>query len=232
MIYMLLLWLLNYDLIKQNPKALIGYCDIPALLNAITARTGLITFHGPIAKQNFSDYTLENFKKILFEPSAPVGLATPPLFELKEGSAEKDNRLTVIHAGKARGILIGGNLSLMVKLVGSPYEPDYTNKILFLEDVEEEPYRIDGMLTHLWLAGRLDKLAGVVFGKCSDCEASSGPSLSVEQVFRDRLANLNIPVLSGVMIGHIEDLATIPVGAIATLDTSTKRLVLEQTAVL
>ncbi|WP_114324974.1 S66 peptidase family protein [Candidatus Colwellia aromaticivorans] len=222
----------DYDLIKKNPKAFIGYSDITALLNAITARTGLITFHGPIAKQNFSDYTLASFKNILFNPSAPIELATPPLFEAKEGTAEQDNRLTVLHEGKATGRLIGGNLSLMVKLVGSPFEPDYTGKVLFLEEIEEAPYRVDGMLTHLWLAGRLDKLAGVVFGKCSDCDATEAPSLSVEQVLRDRLASLNIPVLSGVMIGHIEDLATIPVGALATLDTSTKRLVLEEKAVI
>jgi len=223
---------INYDLIKSNPKALIGYSDITALLNAITARTGLMTFHGPIAKQNFSDYTLDSFKKILFKPSAPIELATPPTFEAKEGRAEKDNRLTVLHKGKATGRLIGGNLSLMVKLVGSPFEPDYAGKILFLEEIEEAPYRVDGMLTHLWLAGRLNKLAGIVFGKCSDCEATEAPSLSIEQVMRDRLASLNIPVLSGVMIGHIEDLATIPVGALATLDTNIKRLVLEETTVL
>jgi muramoyltetrapeptide carboxypeptidase len=223
---------LDYELIKKNPKALVGYSDITALLNAITARTGLITFHGPVAKQNFSDYTLTSFKKILFNPSVPVELATPPLFEIKEGTAEKDNRLTVLHKGKATGRLIGGNLSLMVKLVGSPFEPDYTGKILFLEDVEEAPYRVDGMLTHLWLAGRLDKLVGVVFGKCSDCKAPEAPSLSVEQVLRDRLTSLKIPVLSGVMIGHIENLATIPVGALATLDTHTKRLILEEKAVL
>ncbi len=137
-----------------------------------------------------------------------------------------------MHDGKATGELIGGDLSLMVKLVGSPFEPDYTGKILFLEEIEEAPYRVDGMLTHLWLAGRLDKLVGVAFGKCSDCEATEALSLSVEQVLRDRLAGLNIPVLSGVMIGHIDDLATIPVGAIATLDTSRKRLVLEEAVVL
>jgi muramoyltetrapeptide carboxypeptidase len=223
---------LDYELIKKNPKALVGYSDITALLNAITARTGLITFHGPVAKQNFSDYTLASFKKILFNPSVPVELATPPLFKTKEGTAEKDNRLTVLHEGKATGRLIGGNLSLMVKLVGSPFEPDYTGKILFLEDVEEAPYRVDGMLTHLWLAGRLDKLVGVVFGKCSDCDAPEAPSLSVEQVLRDRLTSLKIPVFSGVMIGHIENLATIPVGALATLDTHNKRLILEEKAVL
>ncbi len=227
---------LDYDIIAKNPKVFIGYSDITALLNAINARTGLITFHGPIARQNYSDYTLEQFKKVLFSPTPSVELATPPLFEAREGLVEQDNRLRVISKGKgdgrATGQLIGGNLSLMVKLVGTPYEPSYKGKILFLEDVEEAPYRIDGMLTHLWLAGRLQQLAGIVFGKCSDCEASSPPSLSLEQVFNDRLSNLGIPVLSGVMIGHIKDIATIPVGAVATLDTKKKRLILTEAAVL
>lgn len=161
-----------------------------------------------------------------------IELATPPFFQAKEGTAEKDNRLTVLHPGKVTGRLIGGNLSLMVKLVGSSFEPNYTGKILFLEEIEEAPYRVDGMLTHLWLAGRLDKLAGVAFGKCSDCDPTEAPSLSVEQVLRDRFASLNIQMLNGVMIGHIDDLATMPIGALATLDTSTKRLILKEKTVL
>lgn len=222
---------LDYDLIAKNPKALIGYSDITALLNAIYARTGLITFHGPIAKQNFTEYTVKSFKDVIFEAKKSIELATPPLFEAVEGQAEKDNRLTLITKGSAKGRLIGGNLSLMVKLVGTPFEPDYKNKILFLEDVEEAPYRIDGMLTHLKIAGRLNQLAGIVFGKCTDCEAKSPPSLSIEQVLKDRLGDLGIPILKGVMIGHIDDMATIPIGAMATLDASNKRLTLEETAV-
>ena len=221
---------LNYDLIAENPKAFIGYSDITALLNAIYARTGLVTFHGPIAKQNFSEYTLKGFKDILFTPKANIHLGTPPLFEPKEGRAEKNNRLTLITEGKAQGRLIGGNLSLMVKLVGTPFEPDYSGKILFLEDVEEAPYRIDGMLTHLKISGRLNKLAGIAFGKCTDCSAS-GDSLSIEEVIKDRLGDLNIPVLKGVMIGHIDDMSTIPVGAMATLDATNKQLILTETAV-
>ncbi len=221
---------LDYDLIKKNPKVIVGYSDVTALLNAIYSKTNLVTFHGPIAKQNFTDYTLKNFKKVLFSPQANIELATPPVFEAKEGQAEKDNRLITVTPGKATGQLIGGNLSLMVKLVGTPFEPSYKNKILFLEDVEEQPYRVDGMLTHLLIAGRLKQLAGIVFGKCTDCEAK-GASLSLEQVIQDRLGNLNIPVLKGVMIGHIDDMATIPVGAIATLDASRKRLTLNETAV-
>lgn len=222
---------IDYALIADNPKVFLGYSDVTALLNAIYARSGLMTFHGPIAKQNFSDYTLENFKKVLFNPEANIELATPPFFEPAEGHAEKDNRLTVISPGKATGRLIGGNLSLMVKLIGSPYEPDYKGKILFLEDVEEAPYRIDGMLTHLRLAQHLNDLAGIVFGKCTQCEATNANSLSVEHVLQDRLSDLGIPVLSGVMIGHIDDMATIPLGALATLDATNKRLVLNETAV-
>lgn len=222
---------LNYSTIAANPKVFMGYSDVTALLNSIYTQTGLITFHGPIAKQNFSEYTVENFKKVLFSPTANIELATPPLFEAMEGQAEKDNRITVISQGSATGRLIGGNLSLMVKLVASPYEPDYKDKILFLEDVEEAPYRVDGMLTHLRLAGRLDKLAAVVFGKCTECTASSPPSLSLEQVLADRFGDLNIPVMSGVMIGHIEDMSTIPVGAMATLDTAKQRLYLNEAAV-
>ena len=221
---------LDFPMIKENPKALIGYSDITALLNAIYAKTGLITFHGPMPRENFTPYTVLSFKEVLFEGRSNIELATPPAFEVQEGHAEKDNRLTTVTPGKASGRLIGGNLSLMVKLIGTPYEPDYNNKILFLEDIDEAPYRVDGMLTHLLVAGRLKKLAGIVFGKCTDCNAS-GPSLSLEQVINDRLGQLNIPVLKGLMIGHIEDLATIPVGAMATLNASKKRLILKESVV-
>lgn len=223
---------LDYALIAQNPKIFLGYSDVTALLNAIYIRSHIMTFHGPIAKQSFTDYTLKQFKSVLFNPSSSMPLADVPPFEAAPGQAELANRLTTVANGKASGVLIGGNLSLMVKLVGSPYEPDYTDKILFLEDVEEAPYRIDGMLTHLMLAGRLDKVAGIVFGKCTDCEAGNGPSFSIEHVLKDRLGNLGVPVLSGVMIGHIDDMATVPIGAMATLDATHQQLTLDESAVL
>jgi len=221
---------LDFNLIARNPKAIVGYSDVTALLNAIYSRTGLITFHGPIATQNFTEYTLKNFKDVLFNPKIPLELAVPPIFEAVEGQAEKKNRMTLISKGIAKGRLIGGNLSLMVKLVGTPYEPDYKNKILFLEDVDEAPYRVDGMLTHLLISGRLSQLAGIVFGKCTGCRGS-GSSLSIEQVLKDRLGNLGIPVIKGMMIGHIKDMSTIPVGAMATLNATEKRLTLEEIAV-
>ncbi len=209
---------LDYASIARNPKVIMGYSDVTALLNAIHSKTGMITFHGPIAAQNFSDYTLAQFKQVLFDPQ-PQLIAQPPPFEMLEGQAERDNRITVIHPGTATGELIGGNLSLMVKLVGTPYEPSYEGKILFLEDVGEAPYRIDGMFTHLKLAGRLAQLAGIVFGKCSECEAQ-GNSLSLEQVLNEHLKPLGIPVVRGLMIGHIEDNATIPIGTLAKLDSN------------
>lgn len=221
---------LDYDSIKANPKVISGYSDVTALLNAITTKTGMITFHGPIANQRFSDYTLQSFKDVLFTPKVNTLLGTPPPFEVREGWVERENRLTVVRAGKAQGRLIGGNLSLMVALVGSSYEPDYRGKILFLEDVSEAPYRVDRMLTHLKLAGRLSQLAGVAFGKCTRC-SSSGNTLSLEQVVYDHFEPLGIPVIRGLMIGHIKDMATIPVGAMAELDTEAGAIRLLETAV-
>ena len=209
---------LDYDIISKNPKVLMGFSDVTALLNAIFVKTGLITFHGPVASQNFSDYTLEEFKKVLFTPGKHL-VAAPPPFEVSEGKVEKDNRITNITEGSAEGELIGGNLSLMVKLVGTPYEPSYKDKILFLEDVAEAPYRVDGMFSHLKLSGRLDQLAGIVFGKCTRCR-SSGNTLSLEQVLFDHLKPLGIPAVRGLMVGHIKDMSTLPIGAMARLDTA------------
>ena len=221
---------LDYDIISKNPKVLMGFSDVTALLNAIFVKTGLITFHGPVASQNFSDYTLEEFKKVLFTPGKHL-VATPPPFEVSEGKVEKDNRITNITEGSAEGELIGGNLSLMVKLVGTPYEPSYKDKILFLEDVAEAPYRVDGMFSHLKLSGRLDQLAGIVFGKCTRCR-SSGNTLSLEQVLFDHLKPLGIPAVRGLMVGHIKDMSTLPIGGMARLDTATPGIQLLESPVI
>lgn len=221
---------LDYRSIRRNPKILLGYSDLTALLNAIHRKTGLITFHGPIAKQEFSPYTLAEFKKVLFEGVAPAALATPPPFSAGEGRVEKRNRLLRLAPGKARGRLIGGNLSLLSRVTGTPYEPLYQGKILFMEEVNEEPYKLDGMLSQLLLAGRLQQCAGIAFGKCSDCEAD-GNSLSVEEVLRDRLGSLGIPVLSGLMIGHIQDQSTLPIGCEAELDVDAGTLTLLEAGV-
>lgn len=222
---------LDYHLIAKNPKVLMGYSDITALLHAIHVKTGLVTFHGPIAKQVFKPYTLAEFKRVLMEPQAGIVLGSPPPFEASEGMVEYENRLTRIVGGKASGPLIGGNLSLMTKLLGTPYSPDYRGKILVLEDVGEEPYRVDGMLTHLWLAGKLQQLAGIVFGKFTDA-MPDGNSFSMEEVLRHRCEPLGIPVLRGLMVGHVSRQTTLPIGAEVALDVDAGTLTLHEAAVL
>ncbi len=222
----------DYEAIAANPKVFMGYSDITALLSAIHRKTRLVTFHGPIAKQNFTGYTLSQFKRVLVRPQAKTVLGAPPPFEVSEGRVPRDHRLTRLFPGKARGQLIGGNLSILVKLIGTPYEPDYTGKILCLEDVREEPYRIDGMLTHLWLAGRLQKLKGIVFGKFTDCAPSSGNSFSLEEIFGDRCEELKIPALRGLMMGHIDDQAVLPIGMEVELDVEAGTLTLLEPAVV
>ena len=150
-------------------------------------------------------------------------VGAPPPFLRAPGRAERINRLKTLKPGQATGRLIGGNLSLITHLLGTPYAPDFRGAILFLEDVDEAPYRIDRMLTALWLAGVFDQIAGLVIGKFTNAQAS-GPSLSIDTILNDRVAPLSIPVLQGLMIGHIEDQATLPVGAMATLDADRQQL--------
>jgi len=223
---------IDYDLVAKNPKVVVGYSDITALLTAIHMKTGLITFHGPIAKQNFTPYTLAEFKKVLMEPQEMTEIGSPPPFEGGEGQAELRNRLRRVVPGKVRGQLIGGNLSLLTKLMGTPYEPDFTNRILVLEEVGEEPYRVDGMLTHLWLTGKLHNLAGVALGKFTDCRPTKpGPSRSLEEIFEERFEQLGIPTLHGLMVGHISNQTTFPLGIEAELDVDAGTLTMLESAV-
>lgn len=227
-----LLPLLDYNTITANPKVLMGYSDITALHCAIHSCTGLVTFHGPIAGQNFTDYTYAAFRETLLEAKSGQVLAAPPPFDdPAPGRVEDENRLTRFAGGAAQGPLIGGNLSLLSHLLGTPYAPEFSGRILFLEDVGESPYRVDRMLTQLWLAGVLNKVAGIAFGKFTEAEAS-GNSFSMEAVLRDRTADLGIPVLRGLMIGHVEDQAVIPVGAMARLDADKGTLTLLEPAVV
>ncbi len=221
---------IDYDTVTAHPKAVIGYSDITGILNALYARTGLIGFHGPVAMRNFGDYALEEFQKVLVRGEAPVPIGAPPPFETGPGQVERGNRLYTITGGRGRGRLVGGNLTLMTSMTGSPYLPDFRGNILFLEDIDEAPYRVDRMLTELWLAGHLDQLAGVVLGRFTEADAR-GNSFTLEQIFEDRFGDLGIPVVRGLMIGHMKDITTVPVGALAELDGDTGVLTLLEPAV-
>ena len=222
---------LDYQLIAENPKALVGYSDISALLNAIHTRTGLVGFHGPIARQNFTEYTLGEFKKVLVHPTDDTIIGQPPPFEPREGTAEMEHRITRFVGGQAEGKLVGGNLTLLTGLLGTLYEPDFEDCILFLEDVGEAPYRIDRMLTQLWLAEKLQQVAGIAIGKFTETDDYSGNSFSPEEVIRMRCEPLDVPTIRGLMIGHIEDQTVVPIGVRARLDADAGTLRLLEPAV-
>ena len=222
---------LNYDAISLNPKIFMGYSDITALLNAINVKTGLVTFHGPMTFENFTDYTYEEYRKVIETPSDSNEIGSPPYFEIKPGQVDRDNRITTIAPGVAEGRLIGGNLSLLVTLLGTEFEPNFEGSILFLEDVSEPAYSIDRMLTHLWLAGKLEQVNGIVFGKFTDTDYTRN-TFSVEEVIRFRCEGLGVPVLKGLMIGHTSDQTVVPIGIRAKLDADNGNLTLLESPVI
>jgi len=207
---------LDYDAIRRHPKILLGYSDVTALLLAIHARTGLITFHGPVGISTWTPFSIEQMAGVLFEADAPL-LSNP--VELRDGIVQVEDRIQTITPGRARGRLLGGNLTVLTAIMGSPYLPSFDGAILFLEDTGEQVYRIDRMLTQLALAGVLSRVAGVVFGRCTDCTPGDGyGALTLDEVLADHVKTLRVPAFRGAMIGHIDKQFTIPVGAEAEID--------------
>lgn len=225
---------IDYGLIAKNPKIFLGYSDITAMHLAIHRKTGLVTFHGPVALSRFSKYTQEHFRRAMFE-AKPLGVLTNPP---DSDPIRPSHFLRTVRPGRARAPLVGGNLTLISTTLGTPYEIDTRGKILFIEDVEEQPYSMDRMLTHLRLAGKLEAAAGLVFGECADCKPRDYRPSFVESNFSlpevvDRiLGKLNIPVLSGLTIGHTDDQLTLPLGVMATLDADKQTLTIEEAATL
>ena len=193
---------IRYDLIRQNPKIIVGYSDITALLMAFHAKTGMVTFHGPMVRE-FSSGDPGNLDNLL----RLVSSNQPPVLPLGKGS--------VIRQGKVQGRVIGGNLSLICHLIGTPFFPSLDGFILFIEDRGEPLYRVDRMVTHLKLSGRLKGLAGLIVGEFEGC----GEMPVIDRLFRDILSDLDIPMASGLPVGHgLKNLA-IPIGLRAELDT-------------
>ncbi len=225
-----ILSLLNYDTIKNNPKIFIGYSDITALLLGIYSQTGLVTFHGPVGSSTWNAFTVDYFKNTLID-----GNATRMSNPIRKGDAlvQMEDRIYTIHSGKASGKLIGGNLTVLSHILGSTYVPDFKGAILFIEDVQEDTYRIDRMMTQLKITGILNQLAGFVFGKCTDCPPSKNyGSLTLEDIFEDHIKPLKIPAFSGAMIGHIKDKFTVPIGIEATIDADEGTIKLKESAVI
>lgn len=220
---------LDYDAIARHPKIVTGFSDITALHLAIHKHTGLITFHSPHPIDGWGS------------PGPPSEL-TDQAFWQAIGASQHDRKfengsgytlplgnyagsLKPLRDGVARGRLTGGNLSLVAALLGTPFEIETQGRILFLEEVDERPYRIDRYLSQLKLAGKLDSAAGVLLGHFSGCRAPADkPSLSLDQVLQDYLGALEVPVLAGIPAGHHFDNITLPLNSIVEIDTRQRRV--------
>lgn len=220
---------IDYALIKQNPKVFVGYSDITAMHIAIYQRTGLITFHGPVLLSQFNTYTMDIYKKALFSSESIGEIKNPESNSIRDAYP-----IRVIRAGKAEGEIVGGNLSLICSLMGTPFELNFKNKILFIEDVGEEPYRIDRMLTQLRLSGKLKSAKGIIVGKCADCIQKAVPiwDYGLAEVLDLNLSDLGIPVAYGFMLGHTSEQMTIPMGVYTEFDADNEKIVIKEPALL
>jgi muramoyltetrapeptide carboxypeptidase len=206
---------IDYDLVRSNPKVIAGYSDITALLIALFNETGLITFHGPVLR-NLARDPEGNLDSLLETTSS----GEPRTIDLSGG--------TTLKRGSAKGMVIGGNLSLTCSLIGTPYLPDLNGAILFIEDTNEPTYRIDRMLTHLRLAGVIRNLSGLIAGDFTGC----GEPEEINRLLREITHGVNIPVVDGLPVGHGTQNKTIPMGISAELDTKNMMLTFLETCAI
>lgn len=210
---------LDYNLIRRHPKILLGYSDITALHLAIHQTARLVTLHGPTVLDPFNQFTYNLLRRALFE-AKPLGeLKNPP----ESNPLRPLHPVRTLRGGQATGPLIGGNLTLISTTMGTPWEIRTEGRILFLEDVAEQPYSMDRMLTQLRLAGKFNGIRGLMLGECSDCRPREfrpafESTLSLPEVYDHVLADLEVPVVSGLVFGHTEDQFPLPLGVDATLD--------------
>ena len=226
-----LLDLLDYRAIRANAKIFMGYSDITALHSAFLLKADLVSFHGPMlnsdfVKRSLPDFTLQSFLRTLTQPLPPGSIR----------NGYKGKTILTLRRGVASGRLVGGNLTLLCASLGTPYQPNFKNCILFFEDLDEAPYRFDRMLTQLLSATLLQQVAGIAIGvnvNCTDPRAKTSKEYrqTVGDVFKERLLPLKVPIVSGLPFGHIPLNATLPVGVRATLDANKGDLLITEPAV-
>jgi muramoyltetrapeptide carboxypeptidase len=223
---------IDYAAMTRRPKPLIGFSDITALLNAITCCSGVVSFHGPVARSAMPEFSRDHFLRVLGRADVPTTLARLPR-QPADLLVPQEDRIVPLAGGVAEGPLIGGNLTLLHCLVGTRYFPDFEGAILFLEDVAEDLYRVDRMLAHFRLLGILDRLAGVMIGRFTELDRSAPDgALGFDQVLATYLGGLGIPVAYGFPIGHIEAQWTMPLGVRARLNADSGQVDLLEPAVL
>ncbi len=215
---MRILPLLDFDIIRQNPKIIIGFSDITILINSILKKSRVVTFHSAIASTYFQQQSIEIIKKLIFtnKKFVPIKITFPTIQTLAGGVVE--------------GRLVGGNLTMLISSLGTPYEIDTKGKILLIEEVQEEPYKIDKMLSHLWLAGKLQEAAGIIVGYMQNIDVKRNffpdYSFTIREVIESRIKPLNIPAIIGLPFGHFDNQLMLPLGAKAELNASLKTLTL------
>ncbi len=200
--------LLDYDEIAANPKPIVGYSDVTSLLLAIYARTGIVTFHGPVGISTWQGITSSSFVRTLVEGRPP-----------RLGPETRSNRdeTDVVRPGVAEGPVVGGNLSVIAALAGTGYLPSFDEHVVFFEEVEEDAYRLDRLLVQLELAGVLRAPAAVVFGQCTRC-STGGSNWTAARTIREHLLNYAAPTFLGAPIGHASPVYTLPIGLPARVD--------------
>ncbi len=215
---------LDYSLIEKNPKIFVGLSDPTAIINAIYKKTGLITFHGPSVMSDYGKginrYTEEYFGKAVMY-SEPIG-------KIKELS-----NWEILKGGICEGTLIGGNLTILQCLIGTEYEPDWTDTILFWEEMGVEPFNIERKLTQLKQLGIFNKIKGMIVGKCVECETKSyNNKTTIQEVVQKVCSEFKFPIIFNVDLGHTMEKITIPLGTKAKIDTKRKDFFIIESGVM
>lgn len=205
---------LNYKLIRENPKPFIGYSDITYLNHALYKHSGLISFHGIAGVSDFTDYTVSCFNELLINEKDTKVIKS---FDYSKKSQSSEFEKFIIKKGKAEGRLTGGNLSLLCSLIGTEDLVSFKNKIVFIEEINEPPYKIDRMLTHLISATDISDAAAIVYGIFNKCEyynfdINKENTLTIKEILTEKSKNLKMPAVYGFSFGHIDNQAIFPFG--------------------
>jgi muramoyltetrapeptide carboxypeptidase len=212
--------LLDYAAIRANPKPFVGYSDVTAMQLAILVKAGLVTFHGSNASSAFRPENAGTFQRMLMvsdgrsEVAAAVPSGGSEILFSRNGA--NNASLKTIAPGLAKGQLLGGNMTCLLRLIGTPYAPDFRDAILFLEDTGEKAYRVDGMFTHLRLAGILSQIRGLVLGQFAHADLAE--QVRIAECLQREAGRIGVPCVSGAPIGHFPEQIIVPQGARAELD--------------
>jgi muramoyltetrapeptide carboxypeptidase len=221
-----LLPLVDYELIKRNPKIFVGYSDITALHCAIYRRTQMVTFAGPMLAADFGgavDPDAESFFWPLLMGDSPLHRILCDNADIESMSIDRD----------FTGPLLGGNLSIICSLLGTPFLPDCTGAVLALEEIGEAPYRIDRMLNQLKLSGIFDQLSGLLVGQFTNCvQKNEQPSLTLDEIFHDYFAALSVPAVRNIPFGHEKQKVTLPLGTFVRYEPSARTVTIVDSPVV